>query len=232
MGTLDHLQDFFRETYHAHLLMASTTDHRPGMLLDVHRWIFPALPIDSRPVLGVTDGYGWSWTGEDPSVYPVEDPEPFMIPSGPIRDAWSIEGAIGLPQIGLSLGGSLSTKIEFEIQVSGLAERNFVSGRSFIDMRNRLVGLRDSNPTYYKAVKDDFLIKQTYHASELLITFRHSGGTTAKVALEQAGLKYEASLKYAWSGDTELRISGLPEAPFAVHGRRVRYWCFMTECNY
>lgn len=216
---MEKLRYMMRSTYQAHLIPLSSSLVEPGRLLETY-W-GAGWPWNSNPRFRRVEGTAFDvlqGIGPDASGYTIIDSESSMI-EGTFQDTFTFGVDFPLAQLGLSIGGEVKNDRKVTVEIGSITAKSFENGFAGHRLRRDLRALRRTDREAFNWVDDDFLVTMTYHVSDLRFKFKETGGLSAKVELEQAGLEVGGNAN--WSSDHDLKLDGHVSVPFSVQGLRV-----------
>jgi hypothetical protein len=214
--TTEKLDKFFWEIYRAKPLYLAGANVMPGSILKTD-WSFHIFEEFRIPSFQHMRGYAWSdyLLGADykrDSVWLDAN-----ILEGVIQTKTDFSLGLAAPRWGLSAGLNLSQDREVSLEVSGIKAQVFEQGFAGHFLRTELRQLKSRAPDKYQWIRDDCLVVETYHVTELIMAFEQGGSISARADLERQGLELSVEgVEHNWMSDSVLKLEGNNKVPFAV----------------
>ena len=207
------------KNYSAYPMTLCSMKIKPGMLLQT-KWDWFGTPIKFVR----EEGYPWKLLGMSKKTVRdayIDELSAASIIVGDITDKVEFGVNLALPQFGFSTGASFAEKKNTKLTVGGVKVRSFKFGFAQHELRMALRKLKDSDPSRWGWVDDDFLVTDAFYTSGLRFEFKKEGGFNAEVTYKKLEENSSAGFKHKWQNDTTLILKGTAKVPFAVRGIKV-----------
>jgi hypothetical protein len=206
----------FLKRFNLTLLPVSTDDIIPGAVLD-------------------TGGYfskGFTYQGHLSELMP-KVPDEFWeteldranLVNGVINHTLSLRGKSTLSLWGVDIGGGLTRANGANFKIMGVSARSFANGKghaSMLTLKPLLARLRTVQPESYQVLVNDYVVMETYYASEAIIEFDVGTDVNLQADVSRAGgVHVEGDAQFTWKTKSSIVITQNVEVPFAFNGFRV-----------
>ncbi len=217
-GESDYELDFpqFLKRFNLLLLPVSTDDIVPGAVLD-------------------TGGFfdrGFTYQGHLNELMP-RIPDDFWetelnranLVTGAVSHSVSLRGKSALSFWGVNVSGGLTRARSARVRITGIHARSFADGKghaSILTLRPLLARLKVAQPEAYQVLINDYVVMETFYASECIIDLDANSDANLRAEVELAGgIQVGGEGQAAWKSNSSFVVSQNVEVPFAFSGFRV-----------
>jgi hypothetical protein len=206
----------FLKRFNLLLLPVSTDDIVPGAVLD-------------------TGGYfskGFTYQGHLSELMP-KVPDYFWeteldranLVNGVVNHSMSLRGKSTMSLWGIDVGGGLTRANSANFKIMGISARSFTNGKghaSILTVKPLLARLKMVKPEAYEVLVNDYLVMETYYASEAIIEFDVGTDVNLEADVAKAGgVNVQGNGQFAWKTKTSIVVTQNVEVPFAFSGFKV-----------
>jgi hypothetical protein len=206
----------FLKRYNLLLLPVSTDDIVPGSVMDTGGYWSRAFTYQGHlsEIMPKVPDYFWETELNRANLV-----------NGVVNHTLSLRGKSTLSLWGIDIGGGLTRANSANFKIMGISARSFADGKghaSTLSLKPLLSRLKMVQPEAYEVLVNDYLVMETYYASEAIVEF--DVGTDANLEADVAragGINIQGNGQFAWKTKTSIVVTQNVEVPFAFSGFRV-----------
>jgi hypothetical protein len=206
----------FLKQYNLLLLPVATDDTVPGAVLDTGGFFSKGFTYQghlSELMPRVPDEF-WETELDRANLF-----------TGTINHSFNLRGKSNLSLWGVNIGGGLARANSASFRIMGVSARSFANGKghaSILTLKPLLMRLKQVQPEAYEVLVNDYIVLETYYASECLIEFDVTRGADIQAEVLQAGgVTVGGQGSADWKSTNSIVVTKNVEVPFAFSGLRV-----------